>query len=602
MKQAAMSKGTKGTTSLCKGAITGLEVRALTMGTMLLVGVWSGYLLTATLLACTATLLLHYLHSKYKYWSTRGVKAPPATLLLGHTLHRLGIKVPFMEFFDDLYYNYNGRDFCGYYDFLQPGLFVGNPEIIKSILGKDFEHFADRRTFDLGKVNPIANDMLTNARGQHWRFIRGIVSPAFTSGKTRRLFPLMNNRALHLLQMAREESKRGRVEARALCGRYTMDSIASCAFGIECDAYSSEAESFPVMAARVMQLSPARALKILVLLVAPKIAEVIQRLGIDFTSPEFHFFRQVVTHTLRMREKRGVRRGDFLDMLVESKMNTKEGLSDNTITAQAILFILAGYDNTANTLALTLHLLAHHPHVQAELRREIAGEMRRNGPQIPHDRLMEMPYLDAVISESLRLYPAAPVIERICTKPYTIAGTSVHLKKGQPVLVPIWSIHRDPHHWPQPDNFMPQRFLGKSRNSITPFSYMPFGHGPRSCIGLRFAMLSVKIGLVHLLTSMKLLPSKESRHPIPLNPRVLTLKPKDGVYINFVESSFEETLEEEIALYPPNNHEGGGLADEISDYHGLSKGISSLTSKNTNESDVLDFRSSETNSKLVISD
>ncbi|XP_068224105.1 probable cytochrome P450 6a13 isoform X2 [Palaemon carinicauda] len=543
-----MSELKTGSTSLFLGA------RSLIMCTILLFGVCSSYLVTATLLACSATLLFYHIQSKYNYWAVRGVKSPPATPFLGHTLQRLGIKMPFMEFFDDLYFNYNGRDFCGYYDFLQPGLFIGNPEIIKSILVKDFDHFADRRTFDLGKVNPIANDMLSNATGQHWRFIRGVVSPAFTSGKTRRLFPLMNNRAIHLLQLTREEAKKGSVEAHALCGKYTMDSIASCAFGIECDAYSSEAETFPVMAARVMQLSPARALKILVLLVAPKIAEVTQRLGIDFTSPEFHFFRHVVTNTLRLREKWGLRRGDILDMFLESNLNDKNGPSDNIITAQAILFILAGYNNTANTLALTLHLLAHHPDVQAELRREIAAEMERCGGQhIPHDRLVKMPYLDAVVSESLRLYPAAPVIERICTKPCTIAGTSIHLRKGQPVLIPIWSIHRDPQHWPQPTKFVPERFLGESKDSITPYSYLPFSHGPRSCIGIKFSLLSVKIGLVHLLTSMKLLVAKESRHPIALNPRVLTLQPKDGVFINFVPCSFEETLREETMLYPTNS-------------------------------------------------
>lgn len=586
-----MAIGTmQGKAQLKSGTMNGisffLEVRTLTIGLLLLVGVASGYLLSAALLACASTLFLRYLHTKYKYWTRRGIPAPPATLLLGHTLRRLGITTPFMKFFDDLYYNYNGRDFCGYYDFIQPGLFVANPELLKSILVKDFEHFADRRTFDLGKVNPIANDMLTNATGPHWRFLRGILSPTFTAGKTRRLFPLMANRAKHLLQLAIEEAKKGSIEARVLCGRYTMDSIASCAFGIECEALSSEAATFPIMASRVMQLSPARAIKILVLLVAPKIAEVIQRLGIDFTSPEFHFFRHVVTHTLHLREKSGIRRGDLLDMLVETKLNDKECLSNNTITAQAILFLLAGYDNTANTLSMTLHLLAHHPHAQARLRRELVWEMIRCGGEVGHDRIMEMTYLDAVISESLRLYPAAPVIERICTKPYTIAGTSIRLEKGQPLLIPIWSIHRDPRHWPQPDNFQPERFLGETKASITPFTYLPFGQGPRSCIGLRFATLSVKIGLLHLLTSMKLQPTDKSPYPPELDPRVLSLQPKDGVLINFVECDLKETLQKEALAYPPTSAEDEAVLRNLNDHYHFLEDLCSLESKKL---DNIDF-------------
>ncbi|KAK7060083.1 hypothetical protein SK128_004423 [Halocaridina rubra] len=556
------------------------------MGTILLIGMWSGYLLSAALLTFASTLLLHYLHGKYNYWAQRGVPAPPATLILGHTLKRLGITTPFMEFFDDLYYNYNGRDFCGYYDFIQAGLFVGNPQLIKSILVKDFEYFADRRTFDLGKVNPIANDMLTNAKGQHWRYIRGILSPTFTAGKTRRLFSLMTQRAKHLLKLTREEAKKGAIEARLLCGRYTMDSIASCAFGIECEALSSEASTFSTMASRVMQLSPARAIKILVLLVAPKIAEVIQKLGIDFTSAEFHFFRHVVSHTLRIREKSGVHRGDFLDMLVETRTNGKEGLSDNTITAQAILFLLAGYDNTANTLAMAIYLLAHHPSAQATLRRELTREMLRCNGELGHDRLTELPYMDAVVSETLRLFPAAPVIERICTKPYTIAGTSVQLERGQPLLMSVWSIHRDPQHWPNPDSFIPERFLGNAKASSTPYTYLPFGHGPRSCIGLRFAMLSVKIGLMHLLTSMRLRPSEKSAYPVVLDPRVLTLQPKDGVYVNFDECDLKETILGESTTYPPTSVSDDAVFRDISDYYNYSSTPVNSKSQKYNEFDI----------------
>lgn len=241
------------------GTISSIPVE-VTDGPM--AGVACGPLLSIGLLMASCLLLLCYLLGHHRYWRALGVPSPPATLLMGHTLRRMGLSQPFMEFFDELYYQYNGSDFCGYYDFLKPGLFVGNPELIKSILVKDFDHFTDRRTFDLGKVNPIANDMLTNARGNHWRMIRGIVSPTFTSTKTRRLYPLVLHRAIHFLHRATRTATSGPVEARELCGRYTMDTIASCAFGIECEALTTEAASFPTVAAKIFQLSPVRAFKI----------------------------------------------------------------------------------------------------------------------------------------------------------------------------------------------------------------------------------------------------------------------------------------------------------------------------------------------------
>ncbi|KAK8731892.1 hypothetical protein OTU49_007316, partial [Cherax quadricarinatus] len=182
------------------------------------------------------------------------------------------------------------------------------------------------------------------------------------------------------------------------------------------------------------------------------------------------------------RQETGQRRGDFLDMLMETKIKGETSLSNDTMAAQSILFLLAGYENTANTLAMALHLLSHHPHVQATLRREVALALLQSDGQVDHDRLMTLPYLDAVVSEVLRLYPAAPIIERICTKEYKMGAREVAVDAGMSVLVPVWCLHRDDQYWPHPQHFQPERFLGDARAQIVPYTYLPFGVGPRSCI------------------------------------------------------------------------------------------------------------------------
>lgn len=639
---------------------------------------------TCVLVVLCCLLVLRYLRQRHQYWQTRGVPCPPAPLLVGHTLARMGLTRPFTEFFDELYYDYNGRDLCGFYDFLKPSLFVGNPQLIKNILVQDFHYFADRRTFDLAKVSPVANDMLTNARGAHWRRVRSAVSPAFTKTRTRRLYPLLLQRAKHLIRMVhsahhdppapipiptlarddpvasktgnaggledaasttrdrnyskatnlttaaaeeseglphattsslheeaqrtqnshasarthtqrththttdpvrrkeessmqetrtqaristavrrntiaeereRKESEEGEfkgkngIEARRVCGRYTMDAIASCAFGLECESLDKEAALFPIMAARVFQLSPTRALRIMLLAICPRAAELACAAGVQFTSEEFQFFMRVSKHALATRRASHTSRGDFMDMLLEASADSKQGLSDDTLAAQTILFLLAGYDNTANTLAMSLHLLAHHAAVRARLRREVARALLRNEGELTYEQITELPYLDAVVSETLRLYPAAPVIERVCTAPYRLGDVEVPV--GTAVIMPVWSLHRDPAHWPRPHQFTPERFLEDARKDHTPFTYLPFGDGPRACIGIRFAQVAVKAGLVTLLSGADILPNHTSPYPVTLDPRILTLQPKGGLYINFKPTPLQVLLREEMEEYPP---------------------------------------------------
>lgn len=340
-----------------------------------------------------------------------------------------------------------------------------------------------------------------------------------------------------------------------------MDAIASCAFGLECEALDSEAALFPIMAAKVFQLSPVRALKMLLVAVSPRAAEAVRAAGLKFTSEEFTFFLRVAKHALVTRRAAHAPRGDFVDLLLEASADTKQGLSDDTLAAQAILFLLAGYDNTANTLAMSLHLLAHHAQARARLRREVGRALLRNGGHLNYDQVTELPYLDAVVSETLRLYPAAPVIERVCTEPCRMGGVEVEV--GTAVVVPVWNLHRDPAHWPRPNHFMPERFLEDARRTHTPFTYLPFGAGPRSCVGVRFAQVVVKAGLVALLSGADVLPNPTSPHPAVLDPRVLTLQPKDGLYVNLIPTSLPALLQKELEEYPPVHAEDVAVTADL---------------------------------------
>ncbi|MEQ2218481.1 hypothetical protein XENOCAPTIV_003799 [Xenoophorus captivus] len=132
-----------------------------------------------------------------------------------------------------------------------------------------------------------------------------------------------------------------------------------------------------------------------------------------------------------------------------------------------------------------------------------------------YQSLMEMEYLDSVINESLRLFPIAPRLERVAKASVEI--NDLVIPKGMVVMVPTWPIHRDPEIWPEPEKFKPERFSKKNKDNIDPYTYMPFGSGPRNCIGLRFALLVMKLAVVEILQQYSFSVCKETEVRLQIN-------------------------------------------------------------------------------------
>jgi len=188
-------------------------------------------------------------------------------------------------------------------------------------------------------------------------------------------------------------------------------------------------------------------------------------------------------------------------------------LSENEILAQAIIFFLAGYETTASTLSFCTYELALNPDIQQKLYEEIMSSLNSDGI-VPYDTLAKMPYLDAVISETLRKYPPALILTRETSVEYELANTGIKLYKGQAVDIPVYSIHHSEEYYPNPEKFIPDRFLPENRDQIIPYTYLPFGAGPRNCIGMRFALTEAKLGLVSILQKYRF--SRSPNTPVPL--------------------------------------------------------------------------------------
>ncbi|XP_042203443.1 cytochrome P450 9e2-like [Homarus americanus] len=480
------------------------------------------------LLVVGVLMALAYSRWRHSYWSSRGVPTPPIIPFLGH-IHALflkGLKPLLYE--NEVYSKYGGSTFCGKYEMFRPILVVGDLELMKHITVKDFDYFTDRRNFTLtNEGDDVMNDMITNKTGNEWKTLRSIMTPTFTSGKMRGMYPLVCDKADDLVSFSlKEAANNPHIDMKHNFGRFTMDTIASCAFGIECNSFENENSEFPKAAASFFQLTWKRKLSIIFLITLPKVFKFFK---LRFNPPSLDFFAEVVKETIAAREK-GAKRGDFLDLLMEAGKDNpekKQVLNYKSILAQSILFLIAGYDTTASTLAFASFFLAKNSTHQQHLRKELQGIVKEHG-DLTYQGIMEAKFLDACLLETLRLYPPAPMLERQCTKDYQLPGTELKLHKGDIVQFPVWSIHHDPKYWPEPNEFRPHRFMPENRDNITTFTHMPFGLGPRNCIAMRFALMEAKVALgkMILAADLQLAPGYEE---MEVEFGVGILRPKNGV-------------------------------------------------------------------------
>ena len=186
---------------------------------------------------------------------------------------------------------------------------------------------------------------------------------------------------------------------------------------------------------------------------------------------------------------------DLLSMLIAARDETgTERMSDQQLRDELLTLILAGHETTANALSWTFYLLAQHPEVEQHLAREV-DEVTGGAPLRLED-LSSLTYTEAVLKESMRLYPPAWIIERQALSSDTVGGYEI----GADCIVAIspWILHRDPAHYPNPKRFDPQRFSAEACAQRRKHAYLPFGAGPRTCIGNAFAMMEAKIVLATL--------------------------------------------------------------------------------------------------------
>jgi cytochrome P450 len=231
---------------------------------------------------------------------------------------------------------------------------------------------------------------------------------------------------------------------------------------------------------------------------------------------------ELVLRIVAERRQKKEPKNDLLGMLMDARDEEGRGMSDAQLLHELVTLVLAGHETTANALTFILYLLSKHPAVLRKLEREVSEVLGARPPTLAD--LPRLAYTSQTIEESMRLYPPAWVIERESIEDDVVCG--YRIPKGSIVGLPPWVTHRLPRLWPNPEGFDPDRFSKDSTQARHKHAYLPFGSGPRTCIGNAFAMMEMQIVLPMIVQRyrLELAPGFE----LVLDPSI-TLRPKEAV-------------------------------------------------------------------------
>ncbi|XP_076763525.1 putative cytochrome P450 6a14 [Xylocopa sonorina] len=476
----------------------------------------------------------YYLTSTFDFWKVRGVPGPRPMPVFGNMKNVVLLKTSTSHFVRDIYYEYKDEPMVGIFIWRTPVIILHDPELIKDVLIRDFSKFADRGFPVVEKAEPLSPNLF-NLEAERWRPMRAKLSPIFTSGKLREMFPLIMECSNHLEQYLDKLVSKGEpVECRELIAKYTTDVIGSCAFGLEINALSDEESEFRRVGRQVFG-SLSQVIRFRIKEMAPTFYNL---LGYVLPPTEITtFYTKIIVDTLAYRKENNIVRPDFVNMLLELKKNADKvetiELTDTLLTAQAFVFFVAGFETSATTMTHVLYELALNDNIQKKLRQEIKEHFEKNNGELKYDDIKNMTYLDLVFRETLRKYPPGPILIRKSVADYTFKNTKVTIPKKSFVWVPLYALHHDPAIYPNPDAFIPERFTDDAVAARHPMHYLPFGDGPRNCIGARFAIYQSKIGLITILRNYRVEVCDKTMIPYVIDPASFLVSPKGGIYLKF---------------------------------------------------------------------
>lgn len=501
------------------------------------------------ILLMTAIVLVRFLRKNSKkqlnYFEQMGV--PQFKPSISDKLAVLSRKRSFFEQMKWLYSRFpEARYFCTH-SLIGNVIVLRDPELIKQVTVKNFENFTDHVSFSFSDLDPLFSNNLFALKGLKWRESRIVLSPTFSLAKLKGMYSLVNRCAVNLKEYVLSlhgisSDQVTLINTKDMFARYMNDAIASVAFGMSTNSLKDRNDEFFKSGSKVIPFTPLQTLMILAYRTAPKLAKFLKLRILKREISDY--FISIIDSNIKTREREGITRPDVIQFMMQARDDPRIKVRMNTVdmTANAFMFLVAGFEGSSLGVCYTAHLLAAHPEVQEKL---FEGIKERYGvlcnDTIGYSCLKDFHYLTAVVYEGLRLFPSTVMLDRLCTKrtelpPSVSGGKPVVVEPGTRFWIPTVGIQHDPKNYEEPEKFIPERFLDAdgvvNTKLIDSTLFLSFGKGPRMCLGFRFSIMKIKLVIVHLLAACELLPSAKTPDPIVFDKKSLSVVPESGFWLN----------------------------------------------------------------------
>ncbi|KAF5284912.1 hypothetical protein FQA39_LY16867 [Lamprigera yunnana] len=483
---------------------------------------------------------------KMRYWKDKGVFTQPTDFLFGNAKRIAFRKESLGESIKDFYNVMKKHSIShgGFYFLTRPIFVPVNIDLIRRITNFDFDYFTDR-IFHSHESDPLSIHLVA-LKGKQWKALRQKMSPAFTPAKVKMTFQVIKESVSDLIDVLNQQSNNKKhIDIHHIVTNFTVDAIVSTSIGIKANTLKNGHSDFKTFGDKFFSSSIMDTIIRTVAVTCPNLLTFfkIRSIHKDVTN----FLIKVVTDVIHFREENNVVQQDLMHLLLQIRNNVEIdedevgffknrdvdkalGLTPTEIAAQCFAFLIAGYETGSLLVAFCLYELGLNQEIQVRAREEINSVLTHYNGELTYGALKKLDYLEKCINETLRKYPPFPVLLRECTADYKVPNTDLIIEKGTAVMISVSGIHHDGDYYKHPEVFDPERF---EKNRIPQCTWIPFGDGPRFCIGSQVGTMMSKLTIASILMNFKFRVSPKMGCPIAFDKASLLLRANDGVWLSF---------------------------------------------------------------------
>ncbi|KAF6200128.1 hypothetical protein GE061_006429 [Apolygus lucorum] len=422
------------------------------------------------------------------YWLRKGFPFVEPRFFFGNIRDVVLMRKTIGQAYQEIYEKLGSKPLGGFFKLRQPILMVKHPDLIRTVLVDEFESFQSNDIHVRRDANPLLKLNPLLASGATWRSMKSVWTPHWDKALGSQS-PTVKNVSQNMVNFLKSTSSEY-VESKELSRKFVSDVIASWAIGVELDSFQNPNMTFRIMSDRIIRRTFRTNIALLLALYAPNL------------SNYFHFRRVQDQAT----------KDDFLQYLIDINKESEqigEGTVFNydRIMGHSVNLFLNGVVMMSDPFCWCLYEIGRDWRVQSLLRDELKAFGVAKLEDLTQEKLSELKYLDMVLKECCRLHPPIQSITRVCNKETVLefGGIKYSVDVGTPVNVPVYALHMDPEHFPEPERFRPERFAPEAP-AHKQFVYLPYSYGPRACPGEKFSKMILKTGISAILIGYEIVP------------------------------------------------------------------------------------------------